>query len=232
MPLARKQSLRTSRTAPSLIANQFVSRFIASENTLICSGCVTIDPKRHKVAFIHDAATGINQLPKGRKNIGEDIHAAALRETQEETGLTVTPLPLRAATRATPTEDMLREYVDPEEIKQETTEEEEGWEDVHEDTMASLPGASGLTDWVQHCEPIGITTHLCEETLAHKVIFWYAAQADSTVPPHQDTRENWEQQYELKWVDAREAAKFMTFEADGQAIEKALSDMRRSGHEI
>jgi 8-oxo-dGTP pyrophosphatase MutT (NUDIX family) len=183
------------------------------------------------VAFIHDAATGVNQLPKGRKNIGEDMHAAALRETREETGLRVRPLPLRIMTRATPTEAMLGGFADDEQVQEPAAggDEEGDWADVDQDVPT---GAAGVTDWVQSCEPVGITTHRCETTLAFKVIFWYAAQADSTEAPDLDLREEWETQYELRWVDARQAAGLMTFAADAEAIDKALADVRRSGYDV
>lgn len=45
-------------------------------------------------------------LPKGRKNIGETLESAALRETHEETGFRVTLYPLHCPTLATPAADV------------------------------------------------------------------------------------------------------------------------------
>ena len=97
---------------PSLFPpSAFVASFHASQNLMISCGCVPVDPPRRKVAILHDPRTGITQLPKGRKNIGEDVADAAIRETREETGvLGFRLLPLRVATRATPTAEMLDEH--------------------------------------------------------------------------------------------------------------------------
>ncbi|EFY85260.1 NUDIX domain-containing protein [Metarhizium acridum CQMa 102] len=235
MPLSAKAVFSKPKAPSSFPSSDFIPRFTPSQGALVCGGCVIIDPTLRKVAFIHDPSTGINQLPKGRKNIGEDIHAAALREAREETGLHVAPLPLKGLTRATPTAQMLGQLVHEEGVAADAAgEDEEGgdvWEDVDEEGT-NTERASGLTGWAHHCEPIGITTYRCETTLAFKIIFWYAAQADSLEDPRRDTKERWEQQYELKWVDAKRASTHTTFKADGQAMEKALADMRRSGYEI
>ncbi|UNI24106.1 hypothetical protein JDV02_009882 [Purpureocillium takamizusanense] len=88
--------------------SDFTASFHASQNLMISCGCVPVDPARRLIALLHDPHTGITQLPKGRKNIGEDVARAALRETCEETGLLgFRLLPLRVATRATPTAEML-----------------------------------------------------------------------------------------------------------------------------
>lgn len=217
-------------------SSSFTPHLTPSESLLICCGCIPIDPIRRKIAFIHDPAAGINQLPKGRKNIGEDISTAALRETSEETGLDVMPLPLKITTRATPTKNMLLQY-DAEESEPEPTEHhlidtEGNWEDVCDAEGDATQRNKGLTDWVTNCEPIAMTTYRCQMTFAFKVVFWYAARANSMEIPKQHMKEAWEQDYQLKWVSARDAAGQMTFEADGEAIEKALSDMRRSGYDI
>lgn len=211
---------------------EFIPHLTLSESLLICCGCIPIDPVQRKVAFIHDQATGVNQLPKGRKNIGEDIKTTAFRETREETGLDVVPLPLKVATRATPTEGLLLKCDAEKASEDHVITPEDEWEDVDDAGETTTKSNAGLTDWVTNCEPIAITTYRCEMTLAFKVIFWYAARANSMEITQQHTKEPWEQGYQLKWVDARDAGVQMTFEADGQAIEKALSDMRRSGYDI
>src|SRR4051794_20852746 len=61
--------------------------FHPSEATTISCGTVTIDTAARKVLLIWNRKLAIYQLPKGRKNIGEDMLSAAMRETYEETGV-------------------------------------------------------------------------------------------------------------------------------------------------
>ncbi|KJR82655.1 uncharacterized protein SPSK_03539 [Sporothrix schenckii 1099-18] len=75
--------------------------FIPSERCTVSSGTVCVDPRASKVLIIFNRRLGIWQLPKGRKNIGEDLQSAALRETYEETGVRANLLPLKIRTRST-----------------------------------------------------------------------------------------------------------------------------------
>lgn len=75
--------------------------FIPSERCTISCGTVCVDPRASKVLIIYNRRLGIWQLPKGRKNIGEDLPSAALRETHEETGIRPSLLPLKIHTRST-----------------------------------------------------------------------------------------------------------------------------------
>lgn len=144
-------------------------------------------------------------LPKGRKNIGEDLLATALRETYEETGVRVSVMPLRVATRATPTADM----------------------------QLNSDGASPeVTSTVTNCEPVAVTSYPDLYTGAFKIVFWFAAKGDSTEAPAEGTKEAWEGGLKLKWVDARAASGMMPFSVDGDVIEKVLTDMRKSGYDI
>ncbi|KAK3935310.1 NUDIX hydrolase domain-like protein [Diplogelasinospora grovesii] len=67
----------------------------------ISCGTVTIDPAQTKVLLIHWRKTGEYMLPKGRKDVGETLEAAALRETWEETGYRAELLPVAVDTLAT-----------------------------------------------------------------------------------------------------------------------------------
>ncbi|KND89847.1 hypothetical protein TOPH_05444 [Tolypocladium ophioglossoides CBS 100239] len=200
----------TATATPQFPPSDFTQRFAPSHDLIVSCGCVPVDPPRRKVALLHDPSTNTTQLPKGRKNIGEDLLAAALRETHEETGLVVEALPLRVATRATPSQALL---------------------DAHAHIEAR-PNVGDVTDWLPSCEPLAVCAYRCDGTLASKLVFWYAARGDSTATPRTDTREPWEQHLQLEWVDARHAAARMTHAADAQVVEKALADMRRSGYDI
>jgi 8-oxo-dGTP pyrophosphatase MutT (NUDIX family) len=68
--------------------------FHLSASFRISSGTVTLDLAHVKVLLIHWRKTGEYLLPKGRRNIGETLEQAALRETFEETGYNVKLLPL------------------------------------------------------------------------------------------------------------------------------------------
>ncbi|KII91490.1 hypothetical protein PLICRDRAFT_38250 [Plicaturopsis crispa FD-325 SS-3] len=63
-------------------------------------GMVIIQPATNKVVIVHDSATDRWFLPKGRKDIGESLEQAALREAYEETGYRAEFLPIITHTRA------------------------------------------------------------------------------------------------------------------------------------
>lgn len=191
----------------SALRYQFEQRFVPSHEVMISCGCVPVDPAARKVAILRNTNDGFIQLPKGRKNIGEDILAAALRETFEETGIPFMALPLRVATRSTPTPKML---------------------------LGPLAGVAtnSITTTMLNCEPSSISAYRCQSTLAFKIVFWFAAHGDSTAVADETLKEVWEQDLKLEWVSARDAPARMTFEADGKVIEKVLDDMRSSGYEI
>ncbi|KAK1976791.1 NUDIX domain-containing protein [Colletotrichum cereale] len=77
-------------------------KFFPSHKFIISCGTVTVNTRARRVLLVYNKRHGIYQLPKGRKNIGEDLLAAALRETLEETGIAARPVTLRLQTRATP----------------------------------------------------------------------------------------------------------------------------------
>lgn len=189
--------------------SDFVMRFVPSQDLMISCGCVPVDTKTRKVAILFDPNTGITQLPKGRKNIGEDFHAAALRESFEEVGLPFEPLLLKVATRATQKPDMMQLPVD-------------------EADKCAL----GVTSSVLNCEPSSMCYFRCSDTFALRLVFWYAASGDSTATPATDTKEIWEEQYKFEWVDAKDAAKRMTLRGDAQVVNKVLADMRLSGYDV
>lgn len=191
--------------------------YFASEHFMISCGCVGVDLSARKVMIIRDTAadgTIMVQLPKGRKDIGEDLLATALRETYEETGVRFTALPLPVATRAT-------HYALNASACNDTKAAPEA--------LTEMPD---VTRDVLNCEPAAVCTYPCIYTGALKMVFWFAAQGDSTEKPALDTREPWEENLSAHWVDAAEAAAMMTFEMDSQVINKVLDDVRKAGYEI
>lgn len=207
-----------ANSAPSAAANvgtdippseeQYIQRFVPAQHLMISCGCVPVDPITKKIAIIFDRESGFTQLPKGRKNIYEDLLAAAVRETCEETGLSFSPMPLKVATRATPTAEMM-----------------------DKDKSMSV-GPNGLTEGFPNCEASSVCIYRCRTTQCLKMVFWFAAQGDSNQMPDTSRRETWEQGFEIQWVDAREAASRMDTAADASVIEKVLEDMRNTGYDI
>ena len=57
-----------------------------SENFVLSCGTVPIDIPRGLVLLLLHRPNGKYMLPKGRKNVGETLEAAAMRETTEESG--------------------------------------------------------------------------------------------------------------------------------------------------
>ncbi|KAG8665544.1 hypothetical protein FPOAC1_010341 [Fusarium poae] len=76
------------------------SLFFSDQFGISC-GTVTIDVPRSKVLLIYYRKTGEYMLPKGRKDIGENLQETALRETFEETGIKAQILPVPITSVAT-----------------------------------------------------------------------------------------------------------------------------------
>ncbi|KLU83075.1 hypothetical protein MAPG_02142 [Magnaporthiopsis poae ATCC 64411] len=74
--------------------------FTPSDRQTVSCGTVAVDLRRGRILSLYNKKLGIAQLPKGRKRIGEDHIDAALRETLEESGIRVRPLPLKVWTRS------------------------------------------------------------------------------------------------------------------------------------
>ncbi|GKT41070.1 uncharacterized protein ColSpa_01251 [Colletotrichum spaethianum] len=194
---------------PNATKSEFLhteQRFYPSQHVLISCGTVPVDPYSRKIAVLRDSADGTVSLPKGRKEIGEDLLATALRETREETGLTVETMPLKVATRATPAPAL-------------------------EGTL-SVGKNPDATDELLTCEASSVCVYPCIYTGALKIVFWFAAKVDSREIPQDVTQAPWDKNVRLEWVDAQKAAAMMAFKADGEVAKKVLEDMRSSSYEI
>ncbi|KAH9178050.1 hypothetical protein EDB89DRAFT_1844033 [Lactarius sanguifluus] len=73
-----------------------------SSHFLICGGSILFESTRAplRVCLLHHNVRDEWLLPKGRKDRGEDVTVAAVRETFEETGYPCERLPLDLITRA------------------------------------------------------------------------------------------------------------------------------------
>lgn len=74
-----------SQYSPYSTQGPFQTRMFVSENFMLGAGVVIIQPSSGKVVIIQDGDHWF--LPKGRKDLGESIEHAALREAYEEVRL-------------------------------------------------------------------------------------------------------------------------------------------------
>ncbi|KAJ6513365.1 NUDIX hydrolase domain-like protein [Mycena sanguinolenta] len=90
--------MTTPVTSPS---TSYPSTLYFSEDFVVSAGCVLFRKNTGlEICLLHDLTKEAWVLPKGRKDCGESIAAAAVRETFEEIGYPCALLPLRMPTRA------------------------------------------------------------------------------------------------------------------------------------
>ncbi|KAJ7042958.1 NUDIX hydrolase domain-like protein [Mycena alexandri] len=88
----------------------------ADTNLLLGAGMVVLQPATSKIVVVYESKKKYWFLPKGRKDVGESLEQAALREAHEESGYRVEFLPLHTHSRAplppnTPTRDLNSEPI-------------------------------------------------------------------------------------------------------------------------
>ncbi|KAM7186496.1 NUDIX hydrolase domain-like protein [Naviculisporaceae sp. PSN 640] len=181
--------------------------FSPASGIVISCGTVTLDLVQGKVLLIWNRRFGIYQLPKGRKNIGETMLAAAIRETYEETGVRVKPFELMVATRATVPAD------------------EQDGESRHKNPGVIEGQLSN--EFIATC----VYPDPQSETDALKIIFYFAATADSTIAPETGTQEDWEK-VRGEWVPISEISKKLRFKAEESVVMKAVADAAKTGYTI
>jgi ADP-ribose pyrophosphatase YjhB (NUDIX family) len=155
-----------------------------ASNFVISCGTVTLDLQQSKALLIrwHNPDGGVElMLPKGRKNIGETLEGAALRETLEETGYEASLLPLPVPTLATSDETSHRSNV--------------------------------------NTEPVSVTERYRGDV--RKIIFWFAAQADSTSSPHRGVVQEGED-FEAVWDDFTSVVDLVTHDTDRHVLMEVL----------
>ncbi|KAJ7637671.1 NUDIX hydrolase domain-like protein [Mycena polygramma] len=85
------------------MASPYPSTQYFAPQFVISAGCILFRKGEEgglEICVLHDRNTDEWVLPKGRKDCGESIEAAAVRETYEETGYACALLPVRMSTRA------------------------------------------------------------------------------------------------------------------------------------
>jgi 8-oxo-dGTP pyrophosphatase MutT (NUDIX family) len=157
---------------------------------VISCGTVTLDLYHSKALLIRCRTTGEVMLPKGRKDVGETLENAALRETWEETGYRASLLPLPIPTQAT---------------------SPQGSQSLHLVT-----------------EPMCVTQR--SKGGIQKIIFWFAAQADSTATECQRERQE-NEDFETLWTDVDAVSRVLTHE-DDREVARLVVDAVRGGHLI
>jgi ADP-ribose pyrophosphatase YjhB (NUDIX family) len=155
-----------------------------ASNFVISCGTVTLDLQQSKALLIRwqNPGGGIElMLPKGRKNIGETLEGAALRETEEETGYAASLLPLPVP------------------------------------TLATSDGTSKQDNLTT--EPVSVTERYRGDVW--KIIFWFAAQADSTSRPQRGVVQESED-FETVWEHLSSVAELVTHDADRKVLMEVL----------
>ncbi|KIP12291.1 hypothetical protein PHLGIDRAFT_329130 [Phlebiopsis gigantea 11061_1 CR5-6] len=89
----------SSTTRTTTVAQHLAGSFVISSGSTLFRRAA--DSGELQLCVLHQPQKNKYVLPKGRKDFGESIEAACLRETFEETGYPCEFVPLRMATRAT-----------------------------------------------------------------------------------------------------------------------------------
>ncbi|KAL9104007.1 MAG: hypothetical protein Q9163_000985 [Psora crenata] len=89
-----------------------------SDSFVLSSGTVSIDCAKGLVLLLYHTPKGEYLLPKGRKNVGETLQDAAVRETMEEAGYKCRLLEHELPTRAPPSPGVSRRHTEPIAVQQ------------------------------------------------------------------------------------------------------------------
>ncbi|KAI1323578.1 hypothetical protein F5Y16DRAFT_333346 [Xylariaceae sp. FL0255] len=177
-----------------------------SDEIIVSCGTVTIDQAVSgcpKILVVYNKNIGIHQLPKGRKDFGEGHLEAAMRETQEETGIAVRPLRLRFGSRST--------------VPRTRAMAPCAMEDL----------ATGITEGLS-TEMMGISEYPDPATGAWRNIHWFAAmprgdiRRDESRMPLQGDRDK----FSTVWLTEEEALQSLKLDDEKFMVRVALAHVR------
>lgn len=216
----RKTSLPQEPAKPAQIDKPVLDFHVIDRNMTfsrnvemnIGAGTVTFHPTNNEVLVVLNKKyhEDIWQLPKGRKNLDEDLRDTAIRETYEETGYRVKLVPIPVLTRATRPRGSTTPSV----------------------RLAALVSAMLLADKNDKntvddlsTEPVGMAQFCeaqdCLGTEATKMSFFYLAELEDTdAAPDQDTQDPGEG-LEATWMSVGDAESELKFEAEKEALRTA-----------
>lgn len=171
-----------------------------SDAFVISCGTICIDPVQKSVLLINHRPKNQFFLPKGRKNHGETLESAAVRETYEETGypcklLQHNSLPTKAPLGSSSPNDTQEENNSTAQIKSPESE--------------------------LHTEPFAVQQWVYQDG-TRKLIFWFLAVGNSMQLPHENTQDEGED-FEAFWFDRDSSLAIATYDDDRKLIEKAFN---------
>jgi len=185
-----------------------------SHQCVLSCGTITLDLERSKVLLIRCRTNDEHLLPKGRKDVGETLEQAALRETYEETGHRVHLLPLSMPTLAS----------SPAGSSSPPSKAKEGSNLTEDDPP---PAELGPERWIECTEPIAIQQRItCRGK--HKIIFWFTAQCDSAVPPDKHTQMP-NEDFETVWTSVNAFHDILSYEDDRQIVSQVVKLVQGQG---
>lgn len=213
---------------------------------MISAGTVTVDLQAGKILLALNKPQGIYQLPKGRKNVGEEsLLECAVRETLEETGMVVEPLALRVATRCTV--DGVESGQDAKGHGSNGHAGEEAEDDGGVETAEAKAKADGQVGRGPDSEPdsaqgpgiedrlnnesVGLCQYRDATTGAMKLIFYYAATGDSQATPRPLVGADFGR-FENLWCGPEEAERRLMYREDILMVQKVVDDLRKTGYRI
>lgn len=179
--------------SPNPSATYLSDSFVTSAGSILFRKAP--DTNKLQICILYERRKGEWLLPKGRKDCGESIEAAALRETFEETGYACSLIPLRMPTRATAP----------------------GLDAPGPDDYALERGTrvvEGAT------EPIAVQVRQVGPTVL-KIIWWYATWV--TTGDKSEGTQMATEAFDSHFLDAEEALARLSFRQDREVVAQALA---------
>lgn len=182
-----------------------------SKDFAICAGCVTFKGtgNQRSVLVVHNKkyTEDLWQLPKGRRNIGEDLVQTALRETSEETGCDVKILTVINPTRATRPRETVRD-------------------NNSNDSSHAVSEQKTNIVHAPNTEPVALVSYVDPEPKegevpVNKVCFFFVATPEDDGAPLRKDKQDDVERLTPQWMPYTEARQLLTFKAEQRALELA-----------